>query len=321
MDAASHSSTKLLLPLALAEVPLQEAAVAAGASAEMQDDVLSPESSERVVHLTGDSSARLAAVLALLTKADSYAPSLSQAPQATQASQVQTPQAPPKLSEVRGSEKSQGPKGVEPLESTSALPSTEEKKLEPESGKIFTFQEFRVAFAKEYSEKDIHDYWRDACQPIPDSQSQPIKEEAMQQPDAKPAQSSAIHREPSPNKAHISEATDTQTTRRIDSPTARPAHHGETRTPKLPETAGILKTALESDSGASELHLLLPSRVVKGPLVVHGHLADVAAGCNVELHVCEEVSPGKVQVTLKGTCKAVAMATLALQMHICFHTR
>eukprot|EP00435_Cladocopium_sp_Y103_P041512 s33_g11.t1 len=339
MDAASMSSTRLLLPLACPEVPLQEAAKAAGASIEMLDDIASPESSERVLLLGGDSSIRMAAVLALVTKADAYSTNapVTQANQANQANQVktnqtQTDQAMPKPSSLNGeSRQSQGQSPV--------VPSVDvEKKLEPESGKVFTFQEFRVAFAKEYSEKDIADYWRDACQPVPEHLKG--RDEASAQ--ATPAQRGDFEREQTHNKddkndkagnTHVPEIPKVETkeatsVRQIHSmpeaaPVARPSN-GDIKVaaerqhfPRAENTKEGLG-ALLKDSPLSELHLLLPSRLVRGPLVAYGQLADIAVGCSVEIHVGTEVSPGQVQVTLNGTCAAIAMATLALQMRICF---
>ena len=334
MDAASMSTTRLLLPLACPEVPLQEAAKAAGASIEMLDDIVSPESSERVVLLGGDSSIRMAAVLALVTKADAYSTNapVTQANQANQANQAKTTQtnqtnqtnqtqadqALPRPSSSLNGESRQTQSQPEPI-----VPSVDpvEKKLEPESGKVFTFQEFRVAFAKEYSEKDIVDYWRDACQPVREQTEQ------IQNRDARNDQKNDKEGNANPEIPKV-ETKVAFSVRHIQSvpeaaPVARPSN-GDIKVaaerhhfPRAENSKEGLGTLLK-DSPLSELHLLLPSRLVRGPLVAYGQLADIAVGCSVEIHVGTEVSPGQVQVTLNGTCAAIAMATVALQMRICF---
>ena len=184
MDAASIQTTRLLLPLGFPEVPLQEAvkgataatSCATGVSVEFQDDILSPESRERVVLLTSpDSSVRLAAVLALLTKAEAYeAPKeVPQTSQTSHTSQTQATVHP--LPQV--------PKVSSPDKQPSQVAG--EKRLEPESGNVYTFQEFCQAFAAKYSEKDIHDYWRDACQPAPDGHQDPKHQQEGKEDDLK----------------------------------------------------------------------------------------------------------------------------------------
>ena len=174
MDAASIQTTRVLLPLGFPEVPLQEAvkgataatSCATGVSVEFEDDILSPESRERVVLLTSpDSSVRLAAVLALLTKAEAY-----EAPKEVQTSQATVHPLPV-------------PKVSSPDKQPSQVAG--EKRLEPESGNVYTFQEFCQAFAGKYSEKDIHDYWRDACQPAPDGHQDPKRQQGGKEVDFK----------------------------------------------------------------------------------------------------------------------------------------
>ena len=331
MDAASMSTTRLLLPLACPEVPLQEAAKAAGASIEILDDIASPESSERVVLLGGDASTRMAAVLALVTKADAYSTNapVTQANQANpanpanpaqanpanpgQANQTQADQAVPRPSSSLNGESRQSQSQPEPLV---PLVDPVEKKLEPESGKVFTFQEFRVAFAKEYSEKDIVDYWRDACQPVPEQTEQ------TQSKDARNAEKNDKEGNTNPQIPMAFSVRQVQSVPEpapVDRPSngdvkvAAERHHF----PRAENSKEGLGTLLK-DSPLSELHLLLPSRLVRGPLVAYGQLADIAVGCSVEIHVGTEVSPGQVQVSLNGPCAAIAMATVALQMRICF---
>ena len=135
------STTTLLVPLAVPEALVEEAVKSAGVS--MRYDVTSLD--ERAVVLEGDTANRLAAVLALLAKADEYG-----------SAKVAKPVTPP-------------PAPREPEAAAPAPKPGPERKLEPESGKVYTFEEFQKAFAVEYSEKDIEDYWRDACQAIPAS--------------------------------------------------------------------------------------------------------------------------------------------------------
>merc|ERR1719253_336106 len=52
----------------------------------------------------------------------------------------------------------------------------EEERVEPETGKAFTWPAFKIEFSKVYSEKDVADYWRDACKPVPK------KPKAIEQP-------------------------------------------------------------------------------------------------------------------------------------------
>lgn len=135
MEAAA---TTLLVPLAVPEALVEEAVKSAGVT--MRYDITSLD--ERAVVLEGDAANRLAAVLALLAKADAY-----------------------------GSAKVAKPSAAAPAEAAPELVPKPgpERKLEPESGKVYSFEEFQKAFAAEYSEKDIEDYWRDACQAIPAS--------------------------------------------------------------------------------------------------------------------------------------------------------
>ena len=319
MDAASMSSTRLLLPLACPEVPLQEAAKAAGASIEMLDDIASPESSERVVLLGGDSSIRMAAVLALVTKADAYSSNAPVTANANQAKTHQTNQTAQTADQApRPSSSLNGESRREPV-----VPSVDvEKKLEPESGKVFTFQEFRVAFAKEYSEKDIVDYWRDACQPVPEQTETQNKDARKDRKDDKNDEGNTNPEIPEVETKEATSVRQMQSLREA-APSAPPVtrSNGDIVAERHHFRAESSKEGLGTflkDSPLSELHLLLPSRLVRGPLVAYGQLADIAVGCSVEIHVGTEVSPGQVQVTLNGTCAAIAMATVALQMRICF---
>lgn len=194
--------------------------------------------------------------------------------------------------------------------------------MEPESGKVFTFQEFRVAFAKEYSEKDIVDYWRDACQPVP---AVPEQTETQNKDARKDDKNDEGNTNPGIPEVETKEAT---SVRQMQSREAAPSAPDVTRPSNgdivaaerhhFPRSSKEGLGTLLKDSPLSELHLLLPSRLVRGPLVAYGQLADIAVGCSVEIHVGTEVSPGQVQVTLNGTCAAIAMATVALQMRICF---
>merc|ERR1711971_405683 len=44
--------------------------------------------------------------------------------------------------------------------------SSEDRRVEPESGKAYTFHEFETAFAEQFAPDDILAYWRDACTPL-----------------------------------------------------------------------------------------------------------------------------------------------------------
>lgn len=316
MDAASMHSTRLLLPLAVPEIPLEEAVVAAGASVgQIQDEsIASPESSERVVRLDGDSSARLAAVLALLAKADVHAPvSNSQAPKpvspvrpAPVTEQIHPSRGDSPVRPARVTEQVQPSQG-NGLERSASIQPRMEKKLEPESGKVFTFPEFQKAFATEYSEKDILDYWRDACKPVPETEK-----EAMPAPKSPEIDKRGqFHQE----RAQADDKSDQPKGPAQTALTAPPGLESlRTENQKKPHFG--MSRAL-ADSPPSELHVLLPAKSIR-PLISNGHLAEIAVGCNVQLDVCSEVSPGQVEVILNGTCAAIAMATLALQMRIYF---
>merc|ERR1719440_902382 len=43
----------------------------------------------------------------------------------------------------------------------------EEQRIEPETGKAFTFKDFEAEFSKTYKPDEIRDYWRDACKVVP----------------------------------------------------------------------------------------------------------------------------------------------------------
>mmetsp|Transcript_147931 Transcript_147931/g.359073 ORF Transcript_147931/g.359073 Transcript_147931/m.359073 type:complete len:117 (-) Transcript_147931:32-382(-) len=51
--------------------------------------------------------------------------------------------------------------------------SRSDRRVEPDSGKTFTFEEFKVAFAGHYSGHEILDYWHDACIPVSTLASEP----------------------------------------------------------------------------------------------------------------------------------------------------
>ena len=331
MDAASIQTTRLLLPLGFPEVPLQEtvkgataASCATGVSVEFQDDILSPESRERVVLLTSpDSSVRLAAVLALLAKAEAYeAPKEVPQTQTTQATQATVHPVhpvhphPPQVPKVSSPEHKQ-PSQVDG-----------EKRLEPESGNVYTFQEFCQAFAGKYSEKDIQDYWRDACQPAPDGHQDPKHQQGGKEVDLMYVDSDqkhkeqAEHAEPEQKRKHehvVNDANENHISTKSEhnDGAGHPGPSGvQVQTMHKPRArhAGTLW----ADSPRSELHLLLPTHIVKGPLMAHGQLADIADGCNVEVQICAEVSHGKLQVIVKGSLCSIAMATVAFQTSIAF---
>merc|ERR1711920_968262 len=44
----------------------------------------------------------------------------------------------------------------------------DERRIEPETGRLFTFNEFAEAFSGQYSSDEIRAYWRDACARVAD---------------------------------------------------------------------------------------------------------------------------------------------------------
>ncbi|CAJ1342314.1 unnamed protein product [Effrenium voratum] len=310
MDQASLPNTVLLLPLAVPEVPLQEAVSAAGACvAQMQDDsVASPESTERVMRLEGDLEARLAAVLALLAKADAYGPIPASKPSPSPTPSPSPGPTPPKTANAAGTR-------PEVVQTSSSLPDRSgEKRLEPESGNVYTFEEFRKAFSGEYSEKDIEDYWRDACKAIPEKPASETEGpqvnnlKPVQTETAPPADTGILSKPSADMRGNLSKQTDpVKSNPAVGAPPVMPPRAGES----------IWLGGLLADSPPSKLQLLLPCKVVRGPLVAYGHLAEIATGCNVQIDVCGEVSPGRLELVLSGTSAAIAMATLMLQIRIC----
>lgn len=49
-----------------------------------------------------------------------------------------------------------------------------ERRTEPDSGKTFTLEEFKVAFAGNYTGDEILEYWRDACIPVTELTSEGV---------------------------------------------------------------------------------------------------------------------------------------------------
>ena len=200
MDSAPQSiqDTRILIPLAVPEAPLEETVAKTGASCSMSQDthIASPESTERVVRLEGAPSERLAAVLGLLAKADAYAANASPTPVRPVVST-----APPRT------EKPNGSFAAAPAASAKcadAKVEDSEQRIEPESGKAYTFSEFRVAFAATYSEKDICDYWRDACKPVEKGGKPPreLAEAAQGEELGSPPRTPSGQQEPHPEPPH-----------------------------------------------------------------------------------------------------------------------
>ena len=166
MDAAPQSiqSTRILIPQAVPEAPLEESVARTGASCSLSQDLhmASPESLERVVRLEGTPSERLAAALGLLVKADEYAPPNAPAASARPPVAVATP----RVERPTNGTVAAAPKAASAMCTDGKLDDAAEMRIEPETGKAYTFSEFCVAFAATYSEKDICDYWRDACTPV-----------------------------------------------------------------------------------------------------------------------------------------------------------
>lgn len=63
--------------------------------------------------------------------------------------------------------------------STAPVGDENEKRVDKDSGKVYTLSEFKAEFEKVYSEAQIRDYWRDACTPVSkDDAAQPGKTDA-----------------------------------------------------------------------------------------------------------------------------------------------
>lgn len=78
----------------------------------------------------------------------------------------------------------------------------EERRLDEDSGKVFTFREFQASFAGKYTADEIRDYWRDACKPVaPNAQSrsaEPLdRRDERQLPPAAPELKSQTHHQQS----------------------------------------------------------------------------------------------------------------------------
>ncbi|CAE7217789.1 FUBP3 [Symbiodinium sp. CCMP2592] len=320
--------TRVFIPLAVPEAPLEETVARTGASCSLSQDVhiTSPESSERIVRLEGAPSERLAATLGLLAKADEYA--TASAPSA----RPHVAAVAPRTDRPNGITASSVPSVIVPQSKTE---DSSEQRIEPETGKAYTFAEFRVAFAATYSEQDICDYWRDACTPVQKREQgggsagpghvdrveraervEPVQAPvnlSRQQPDGPGPQGSPDRKEGNKeadrstiHPVAVSEqkaSTDPAPSRNVPSSAAASLPQWRDHLVEIPP---------------SQLHVVLPTALVKGPLVEQGFLAEIAVGCHVQIDVCGEIASGKLHVILSGSGAANAMAVVALQMRAWF---
>jgi len=78
----------------------------------------------------------------------------------------------------------------------------------------------------------------------------------------------------------------------------------------------MFKAALQSSlvaGSSSQLHLLLPNRLLQQALVPQGHLAEIANKCQIRIDLGQEVQPDLRQVTLCGGVAANSVAAYFLQ--------
>ncbi|CAE7652488.1 unnamed protein product [Symbiodinium sp. CCMP2456] len=319
--------TRVFIPLAVPEAPLEETVARTGASCSLSQDVhiCSPESSERVVRLEGAASERLAATLGLLAKADEYAT----------ASAASVPSARPPVAVAPRTDRPNGIAAPSVASATVAQSKTEdssEQRIEPETGKAYTFAEFRVAFATTYSEQDICDYWRDACTPVKRERGEasggPGHVDHVERVEPEPVQAAKLsNHQPElegPGEGEGEHAN--LASKEVKEPDLRTHPEQKASTDPAPsrDVPSCAAVSLPQwrehlvETPRSELHVVLPTALVKGPLVQQGFLAEIAVGCHVQIDVCGEIASGQLHVILSGTAAANAMAVVALQMRAWF---
>jgi len=169
---------KMLVSTTLESSTLDQAAASASATLSLGMDTRlgSPEPGEVVATLQGVPPARLAAATAILGLVDAQPDGDDAGVRLMQQQQQQQQQH--KFSERAESRAHASPVSTEhrpkETEPSTALEARhmdgaeeeEERRTEPETGKDYTFAEFKVAFASQYTETEIQEYWRDACKPV-----------------------------------------------------------------------------------------------------------------------------------------------------------
>jgi len=77
----------------------------------------------------------------------------------------------------------------------------------------------------------------------------------------------------------------------------------------------MFRQALAMGGGGSQtqLHLLLPQDMIQRALIPNGHLADIAARCQIRIDLGADMPPNLRQVTLHGSVAANSMAAYFLQ--------
>jgi len=212
-----------------------------------------------------------------------------------------------------------------------------EQRIEPETGKAYTFAEFRVAFAATYSEQDICDYWRDACTPVQKREQGEGSAgpghvehvERVERVEPEPVQAPANLSRQQPNGPGPPGSPDRKEgNKEADRSTIHPVAVSEKKASTNPAPSrNVPSSAAASlpqwrehlvEIPPSQLHVVLPTALVKGPLVEQGFLAEIAVGCHVQIDVCGEIASGKLHVILSGSGAANAMAVVALQMRAWF---
>eukprot|EP00931_Biecheleriopsis_adriatica_P022245 TRINITY_DN1434_c1_g1_i1.p1 TRINITY_DN1434_c1_g1~~TRINITY_DN1434_c1_g1_i1.p1 ORF type:complete len:272 (+),score=73.87 TRINITY_DN1434_c1_g1_i1:30-818(+) len=246
----------------------------------------SPEPGEVAASLEGSSAARLAAVLAVLAKVDAHGPSASPAP----ARPVQAAAAP-----AMQSSESRMPAAASAPVVQSSVPEV----LEPPQ----LLKQPELAQPQESSEQ------RQA------PEERPMMAASPQQPKLEPEKSQAqlIQQQVECTPAAVQPQLNQYPTLAPSFDSFGSMHSLQSFAPQL--GLGLAHPML---SVRSQLHLILPAAIVRGPLVKFGHLAEIARSCNVQIDLCDEICPNQLHVVVSGTCATNTMASLALQWRVFF---
>ena len=76
---------------------------------------------------------------------------------------------------------------------------------------------------------------------------------------------------------------------------------------------GLLLSSSSLAQASSQMHILLPERLVQHALIPHGHLTEIAHKCNVRIDVGPEVLPIHRAIHLIGTVISNTFAAYCLQ--------
>mmetsp|Transcript_10380 Transcript_10380/g.16546 ORF Transcript_10380/g.16546 Transcript_10380/m.16546 type:complete len:715 (-) Transcript_10380:26-2170(-) len=188
--------SRLLVPTTLDRSLVESAAASASVELKLGVDTRlgSPEPGEVIAELDGPMFARSKAILGILALVDSQAggsapsrpPSRpdTRSPQfgSVNSSSLTLHAADPAVPDSLKEETPSVDDIPAPLSRAGGVADEaqeEEERIEPETGKAFTWSEFQVEFSKTYTADEVRDYWRDACKPVPKSERKTKVQEAL----------------------------------------------------------------------------------------------------------------------------------------------